>query len=169
MIALDIALTFDAGTVLFLVIAAVAVVSAILAVEHKSLTYAAVFLGILGLANASLFVLVGFSFIALFFISVYIGAAVTFIVFSVTMFEEAPKVETPVRVVALVSVVLVAILLGVGFTLHYSSGVQVSYVSFRDLSALITQKYGFALIIAALTLITTLIEAITIARREDEK
>ncbi len=171
MIALDLALnlTFDTGTILFLIIAAVAVVSAILTIEHKSLTYSAVFLGILGLANAALFVLLGFDFVALFFISVYIGAAVTFILFSVTMFEEAPKVETPVRVVALVSVVLVAVLLGIGFSLHFSSNAQLSYISYRDLAALLTQKYGFALIIAALTLITTLIEAITIARREEEK
>ena len=110
MIALDIALTLNAGTVLFFVLAAAAVISAILVVEHKSLTYSAVFLALLGMANAALFVLLGFTFIAVFFISVYIGAAVTFILVSVTMFEEAPKVETPIRIVAFVSVILVAAL-----------------------------------------------------------
>ncbi len=169
MIALDIALVINAGTVLFLLLAAVAVISAILVVEHKSLTYSVVFLAILGMANAALFVLLGFTFIALFFVSVYIGAAVTFILFSVTMFEEAPKVETPVRIVALVSVILVAVLLALGFGLHFSSGLQLSYTSFRDLASLLTQKYGFALLIAALALITTLIEAITIARKEEDQ
>lgn len=169
MIALDIALTFDAGIVLFLIFAAVAIISAILVVEHKSLTYSAVFLALLGMANAALFVLLGFIFLALFFISVYVGAAVTFILFSVTMFNEAPKVETSVRIVAIISVVLVAVLLTLGFGLHLSSGNPPSYNSFRDLSSLLTQKYGFALVIAALTLITTLIEAITIARREESK
>jgi NADH-quinone oxidoreductase subunit J len=168
MIALEIALTFDSGTVLFFFLAAVAVASAILVVEHKSLIYSALFLAILGIANAALFVLLGFGFIALFFTSVYIGAAVTFILFSVTMFEEAPKVETPVRIIALISVILVAVLLALGFGLHFTSGVQPSYIGFRDLAALLTEKYGFALVIAALTLITTLIEAITIARREEK-
>jgi NADH-quinone oxidoreductase subunit J len=167
MIALDIALSLDSGTVLFVILAAVAVVSAILVVEHKSLTYSAVFLAILGIANAALFVLLGFGFLSLFFISVYVGAAVTFILFSVTMFDEAPKVETPVRIIALISVVLVAVLLGLGFGLHLTGGVAPSYNSFRDLSSLLTEKYGFALVIAALTLITTLIEGITIARREE--
>ncbi|TFH24961.1 hypothetical protein E4G67_01460, partial [Candidatus Bathyarchaeota archaeon] len=163
MIALDIALTFDAGIVLFLIFAAVAIISALFVVEHKSLTYSAVFLAILGLANAALFVLLGFNFLALFFISVYIGAAVTFILFSVTMFNEAPKVENSVRIVAIISVVLVAVFLTLGFGLHLSSGNPPSYTSFRVLSSLLTEKYGFALVIAALTLITTLIEAITIA------
>lgn len=169
MIALDIALTLNAGTVMFFILAAAAVISAILVVEHKSLTYSAVFLAILGMTNATLFVLLGFTFIALFFISVYIGAAVTFILFSVTMFEEAPKVETPIRIVALISVILVAALLALGFGLNLGGGIPISSPSYMDLASLLTQKYGFALIIASLTLITTLIEAITIARKEETK
>jgi len=169
MIALDIALTLNAGTVLFFILAAAAVISAILVVEHKSLTYSAVFLAILGMANATLFVLLGFTFIAIFFISVYIGAAVTFILFSVTMFEEAPKVETPVRIVALVSVILVAALLAIGFSLNIGSEIPFTSPSYMELANLLTQKYGLALIIASLTLITTLIEAITIARKEETK
>jgi NADH:ubiquinone oxidoreductase subunit 6 (subunit J) len=85
------------------------------------------------------------------------------------MFEEAPKVETPVRIVALISVILVAALLALGFSLHFTSAVQPSYINYTDLATLLTQKYGFALIIAALTLVTTLIEGITIARREEAK
>ncbi len=167
MISLEIAL--NAGTIAFLVLAIIAVISAVLTVENKSLIYSAVFLGILGMANAALFVLLGFSFLALFFISVYIGATVTFILFSITMFEEAPKVERPVRIIALVSVVLTAILLAVVFGLHFTDGIQPSYINYKDLASLLTEKYGFALIVAALTLITTLIEGITIARREEKK
>lgn len=163
---LDVAL--NPGTIVFIVLAAVSIVSAIFVVEHKSLIYSALFLGILGMANAALFVLLGFSFIALFFVSVYIGAAVTFILFSVTMFQEAPKVERPVRIIAFVSVVLTATLLVIVFFFHFTNGVQPTYISYRDLASLLTEKYGFALIIAALTLITTLIEGITIARREEK-
>ena len=167
MTALDIA--FNPGTIVFFVLAALSIVSAILVVEHKSLIYSALFLGTLGMANAALFVMLGFSFIALFFVTVYIGAAVTFILFSVTMFQEAPKVERPIRIIAFVSVVLTGILLVLVFAFCFSDGIQPVYVSYRDLASLLTEKYGFALIIAALTLITTLIEGITIARREEEK
>ena len=166
MVMFDIAL--NSGTLVFLLLAFVAIVSAILVVEHRSLIYSALFLGILGMANAVLFVLLGFSFIALFFVSVYIGAAVTFILFSVTMFEEAPKVERSIRIIAFVSVLLTAVLLVIVFVFRFTDGIQPSYISYRDLAILLTEKYGFALIIAALTLITTLIEGITIARREEK-
>jgi|SRR3990172_503778 len=169
MIPLDFALTLDSGTILFIVLAAVAVISAILVVEHKSLVYSALFLGILGMANAALFTLLGFNFIALFFVSVYIGAAVTFILFSVSMFEEAPAVERPVRIITLISVIVAAVVLAGVFALYFTGGIQPSYISYRVLASLLTEKYGFALIIAALTLVTTLIEAITIARKEEEK
>lgn len=169
MIPLELALTLDAGTIVFVALAAVAVVSAILVVEHKSLVYSALFLGILGMANAALFTMLGFNFIALFFVSVYIGAAVTFIIFSVSMFEEAPAVERPVRVVTLVSVVVAGVVLAGVFALYFTGGIQPSYISYRDLASLLTEKYWFALLIAALTLVTTLIEAITIARTEEAK
>ena len=163
----DFAFPFDFGILLFIGLAVLAVVSAILVVQHKSLVYSALFLGILGMANAALFTLLGFNFLALFFISVYIGAAVTFIIFSVSMFDEAPSVERPVRIVAIISVVVAAVIIGGVFAMSFTGGIQTSYVSYKELASLLTEKYGFALLIAALTLVTTLIEAITIARKEE--
>jgi NADH-quinone oxidoreductase subunit J len=160
-------LPFDYSIILFAALAVVSVVSAILVVEHKSLVYAALFLGILGMANATLFTLLGFNFLALFFVSVYIGAAVTFIIFSVSMFEEAPSVERPVRIVAMLSVGVAAVILVGVFATYFTGGIQTSYISYRELASLLTEKYGFALLIAALTLVTTLIEAITVARKEE--
>ena len=119
------------------------------------------------MANAALFTLLGFSFLALFFVSVYVGAAVTFIIFSVSMFEEAPSVERPVRIVALLSAGVAAVILAGVFAMYLTGGIQASYISYKDLASLLTEKYGFALLIAALTLVTTLIEAITIARKEE--
>jgi len=168
-LALVLELALDPGLILFIALAALAVVSAILVVEHKSLVYSALFLGILGMANAALFTLLGFSFLALFFVSVYIGASVTFILFSVSMFDEAPKVERPVRIITLLSVIIAAVVLAAVFGFYFAGGAQPSPISYRDLASLLAEKYGFALIIAALALITTLIEAITIARTEEAK
>jgi NADH-quinone oxidoreductase subunit J len=163
----DFAFPFDFGILLFIALAALSVVSAILVVQHKSLVYSALFLGILGMANAALFTLLGFNFLALFFVSVYIGAAVTFIIFSVSMFDEAPSVERLVRIVAIISVVIAAVLIGGVFAMYFTGGIQSSYISYRELTSLLTEKYFFALLIAALTLVTTLIEAITVARKEE--
>lgn len=166
---LNIGFTFDSGTLTFLVLAAVSVIAAFFVVEHKSIVYSAFFLGILGMANAALFTLIGYNFIALFFVSVYLGAAVSFIVFSASMFEEAPPVERSVRIITIISVIVAAVILTWIFSQYFTGGIQPSYVSYRDLAILLTDKYGFALIIATLTLITTLIEAITIARNEETK
>jgi NADH-quinone oxidoreductase subunit J len=158
----------DPSILAFLALAVTAILSSLLVVSHKSLVYSAFFLGVLGMANAALFALLGFTFIALFHVAVYIGAAVTFVLFSVTMFEEAPSVERPIRIVAAFTVLAVFLLLATIFGLYLGKSFQPAYVNYRDLAALLTQKYWFALIVAALTLVTTLIEAITLARRETE-
>jgi len=164
MSAFDIAI--DPSIVAFVAIAVLAILSSLLVVEHKSLVYSAFFLGVLGMANAALFALLGFTFIALFHVAVYIGAAVTFILFSITMFEEAPPLERSVRVVVAFSVLLTFLLLTLIFGLYLGKPLQPTYISYRELANLLTEKYWFALIVAALTLVTTLIEAITLARRE---
>lgn len=158
----------DPSILAFLALAITAILSSLLVVLHKSLVYSAFFLGVLGMVNAALFALLGFTFIALFHVAVYIGAAVTFILFSVTMFEEAPSVERPIRIVAAFTVLAVFLLLATIFGLYLGKSFQPAYVSYRDLAESLTQKYWFALIVAALTLVTTLIEAITLARRETE-
>lgn len=164
---LSIGFTFDSGTLIFMLLASIAVIAAFFVVEHKSIVYSAFFLGILGMANAALFTLIGYNFIALFFVSVYLGAAVSFIVFSASMFEEAPPVERPIRLITIISVIITAVILIGVFSQFFTGGIQPSYINYRDLAVLLTDKYGFALIIATLTLVTTLIEAITIARTEE--
>jgi NADH-quinone oxidoreductase subunit J len=158
----------DPTVITFFSLAVVTIVSSILVIAHKSLVYSAFFLGVLGMANAALFALLGFTFIALFHVAVYIGAAVTFILFSITMFEEVPSVERPIRFVAAFSAVLTFVLLVGAFALYFGKAFQPMYVDYRVLAGLLVEKYWFALIVAALTLVTTLIEAITLARLEDK-
>lgn len=164
MSALEIALT--PSFIVFVVLAAVAVASAFLVVEHKSLVYSAFFLGVLGMANAVIFSLLGFTFIALFHLAVYIGAAVTFILFAITMFEEVPPVERRVRFIAIFAALLAFVLIVGVFGTYFAGTVQPSYVDYKTLAGFLTEKYWFALLVAGLTLVTTLIEAITLARIE---
>ena len=161
-------LPIDLGVMVFIALAAVAVLSSLLVVEHKSLVYSAFFLGVLGMANAALFAMLGFTFIALFHVVVYIGAAVIFILFSITMFEETPSVGRPTKIIAAVLALLTFLLLAFIFVQFFGGPLQPVYLDFRELASLLVQKYWFALIVAALTLVTTLIEAITLARREDK-
>jgi NADH-quinone oxidoreductase subunit J len=159
-------LVLDPGFLALVMVSAVAVISSLLIVVHKSLVYSAFFLGVLGISNAVLFALLGFTFIALFQVAVYIGAAVTFFLFSVTLFEKVPVVERRIRIVIIAAVLSTIVLLAGIFGTYFGGTTQATEVNFRELTSLLAGKYWFALIIAALTLITTLIEAITLARIE---
>lgn len=154
----------DPLTVVFILSSLMSIIAAALIVQHKSLIYSAFFLSVLGIGNAVLFVLLGFPIIALFHLSVYVGAAVTFILFSVVMLKEAPVVEPPTKALAVIAAGLLAL---VAIRLFSIFSAEPSFLlNYRDLTALLVTKYWFALIVAALALVTTLIEAITLARRE---
>ena len=154
----------DPLAVVFILSSLMSVVAAALVVWHKSIVYSAFFLSILGVGNAILFVMLGFPIIALFHLAVYVGAAVTFILFSVVMLKEAPVVELPTKTLAVIAAVVLALLLIKVFSVFTAE--PSFFLNYRDLTTLLVTKYWFALIIAAIALVTTLIEAITLARRE---
>ena len=151
--------------IIFLLSSLLTVAAAALVVWHRSIVYSAFFLSMVGVGNSILFTLLGFPVIALFHLAVYVGAAVTFILFSVIMFKEAPVVEPPFRALSLVAALSIALIL-----INIFSVVRAEpsfFLKLRDLTSLLVGKYWFALIVAAITLVTTLIEAITLARREE--
>lgn len=149
---------------LFGISASLAVLSSVLVVLHRSIVYSAFFLSILGTANALLFSLLGFPIIALFHLIVYVGAAVTFILFSLVMMREVPTVEPGLRVAAFASLILAVLVLSRVFL---SINAQPSfYLEYGELTSALVERYWFALVVASFALVTTLIEAITIARRE---
>ncbi len=154
----------DPLAVVFTLSSLMSVVAAALVVWHRSLVYSAFFLSILGVGNAILFAMLGFPIIALFHLAVYVGAAVTFILFSVVMLKEAPVVELPTKTLAVIAAVVLALLLVKVFSVFTAE--SSFFLNYRDLTTLLVTKYWFALIIAAIALVTTLIEAITLARRE---
>lgn len=157
-------LPMDLNPLIFLISAMLALISSLLVVFHRSIVYSAFFLSMVGIANALLFSLLGFPIIALFHLIVYVGAAVTFILFSLVMMREVPTVEPGLKVAALSSLVLAALVLS---RIFLSVSAQPSfYLEYRELTSILVERYWFALIVASFALVTTLIEAITLARRE---
>lgn len=159
-------LLIDLTTLTFLLSAALALISAALVVGHRSLVYAAFFLDILGTANAILFALLGFPLVAVFQLTVYVGSAVTFILFSVVMLKEIPGLIVPIQEFAIVTIVLAVLALAGIF--YSATAIQpvVETVELSELTSLVVHKYWFALLLSILSMATTLIEAITLARRE---
>ena len=155
--------------IVFALLSISAIVFSFLVVEHKSLVYAAVCLGFLGITNAALFSMLGFTFIALFHLAVYVGAAVIFILFSVTMFKEAPTIERRIKVMALTVIPLIALSMVIVYLPYLHKPLSLHEASYRIFSELFIEKYWMPVIVTAIALVTTLIEAITLARRELEK
>lgn len=152
--------------IVFAILGTLAIAFSLLVVEHRSLVYGAISLGFLGIVNAALFALIGFTFIALFHLAVYVGAGVIFILFSVTMFRRAPTVEIRVKRIALVIVTLIAISLAAIFWSYSNISVVAQSISYRELSKVFTRDYWFPFLVTAIALVTTLIEGITLARKE---
>ncbi len=153
--------------VIFLFSAALLLISAVLVIELRSHVYAAFFLEMVGLTNAILFALQGLALIAIFQLLVYVGATVTFILFSVLMFREARPVKPRLKLLDLLIGAGIAGLLAAGaFSIHKVSPAAGEPSLDAVLPEVIVSEYGLALFLVFFTLLTTLIEALVLARRE---
>ncbi|KXA88652.1 hypothetical protein AKJ57_06535 [candidate division MSBL1 archaeon SCGC-AAA259A05] len=150
----------------FSVLSITTIVFSLLVVLQPTLIYSAISLGFLGMANAALFMLLGFPFVGLFHLTVYIGAAVVFILLAATMFKRAPPVEFKVRSLAIIIAFLLAFSLAVVFWSYSEVPLSPGSFSLKNLSNLFVEDYWFPLLVTALALVTTLVEGITLARRE---
>jgi NADH-quinone oxidoreductase subunit J len=152
--------------IIFSLLGTIAIALSVLVVEHRSLVYGIISLGFLGIVNAALFALLGYTFIALFHIAVYVGAGVIFILFSVTMFRKAAVVEPGARKVTMVVIPLIVVALAAIFWSYSEVPVTALSISYREFSEVFTENYWFPFLVLALALVTTLIEGITLARKE---
>ncbi len=146
---------------------AAAVAFSWLTVTHRSLIYSALFLSLLGLANAAIFFILGFILVAFMQIIIYVGAAVLFIIMSVSMMKEPPKMYIGVKYAALGAAAALAIAL---FLMLFAG----SRLSLAPISVSITSmvnylvSYGYAgLIVLFIMLSIALLASIAIVRRDD--
>lgn len=150
----------------FAALAISSVIFAAFVVWQKSLVYSALSLGFFGMINAGLFAFLGYTIIAVFHLSVYVGAAVIFILFSVTMFRDIPDIEVPVKIIAALTIALTFLILAYIFLPYFHETFSSQYFSYQEISSLFVVRYWFPLLVTGLALVTTLIEGITLARME---
>lgn len=142
------------------------ILSAYFTVRLNDLVYSSVSLAMLGLFNAALVALLGYTLVAVFLVIVYVGAAVMFIIMSVSMLggggEEKRDEAAGLFAGAAVGSALLLLLAGTGIYKAFTraSGVTVSHVS-----EILASDYGVVLAIIFVALAATLVEAISIARR----
>lgn len=147
-------------TVVFMILAGYLVVRA------RDLVYSSASLAILGLLNAALLAIMGYTIIAAFLVIVYVGAAVMFIIIVVSMLGggggEARDEEK--GLFAATALATVAILIATTGRI-YGSFTRPEGVSMASVSELLLSDYGVVLSIIFVALAATLVEAISIARR----
>jgi len=159
----------------FLAFAFVTVIAAILAIEARDLVYGAVALGVSFLGVAGLFILLDASYVAAFQISVYIGAVVVLILFTVMLVGPA-KGDGPMefKKASLFGAVLISLMLGMAGTLATTTafpGREVcgSGCDLQLLSTTLLIDYGIQLELLALVLAAAVIGALTLAKAEKKE
>ncbi len=138
----------------------------LLVVKGKDLVYASSSLAILGILNAIMIAFLGYYLIAAFLVIVYVGAAVMFIIITVSMMggkakepvEESKGYFTAGAVGASLFLLVVAMSAYLGFT-------KPETIKVTDVAASILGDHTFVVGVILLALAATLIEAIAIVRK----
>ncbi|MEM1545636.1 MAG: NADH-quinone oxidoreductase subunit J [Candidatus Methanomethylicia archaeon] len=154
----------------FIFTSILAILSAIMIVKTKSLIYSALFLGMLGISMAIFFALMGYQLVSLFQIIVYVGATVTFIIFSIVMLRETYVMELSSKIlsISIATLILLIFTAIVSYTVGMYPTTPID-VPYDKVAELLMKNYTLPLIIVIFALITTLIEGIIIAKKEVEK
>jgi len=158
--------------VLFLLFSAFSISSALIIVNTKSLLYAAFSLVFLGMSTAAAIALLdpeAFAFYSVFHVLLYVGATVTFLVISLVIFKnleltgEGSRWAIPLT--AIFGSLAVIAVLYVGLT-DYRGTFEPVQLSLGQVSYILVQQYWFPSLILVVALAATLIEAVTLARRD---
>jgi NADH-quinone oxidoreductase subunit J len=157
----------------FIVIAVVTIISAIFALESKEIVYGAVSLAISFVGMAAFFLLLDAAFLAMFQITVYIGAVIVLILFTV-MLVRREKWMTEVKsnrlkIMGIIAGIVIVSLFGIIFynvseffpILIENSGFTIADVGLKTIN-----DYWFVAEVLALLLTISLIGALTLAKIE---
>jgi NADH:ubiquinone oxidoreductase subunit 6 (subunit J) len=162
----------DATDAAFVALTVVSVGGAVAALEAREIIYGAVGLAASFFGVASLFFLLDSPFVAVFQITVYVGAVAVLVLFTVMLVREgrwfgdsmgpAARVAAVVTVVALV-VSLVSSFFAAGLS---TSSEQAAAPSFVDIGSLLTGQYAPVLEVLALVLAASVLGALALAKVE---
>lgn len=157
--------------VVFVILAVITIVSAILALEAKEVVYGAVALTLTFVGMAGFFALLDAVFLTMFQLIVYVGAIAVLILFTVMLVrrEEWLKRKEGVHRAAGV-LVAVAVALALGYLVYVSAIANVTttveQAPFTLIGALILSEYWLVLVVLSLVLASAVIGAVVLAKLE---
>jgi NADH:ubiquinone oxidoreductase subunit 6 (subunit J) len=162
----------------FLALSGLVIVSAIFALEARELIYGAVGLAFSLIGVAGLFILLGAEYLAMFQVSVYVGAVVVLILFTIMLVRrESGRIleeEEPGRLgragILVAGLVALAVAGGVLVLVPASLEAPEFYqVPLRELGRLLASSYAVALVILGLLVGATIVGGLTLVRVEREE
>ena len=160
----------------FIAIAVMTIGSAIVALESRELVYGAIALAISMLGIAGFFLILDSPFVAMFQITVYVGAIAVLVIFTVMLVRtQALFSITEDKNRKLAGIIFMLIIIGGIGSLFIFSGINDSTfgtfqsppIDFTAIGEEMVTYYAPALIVLALTLAGSVIGALALARRED--
>jgi len=160
----------------FITVSVITVAAAIIALEFKELIYGAIALAVMLLGVAMLFILLEATFIAMFQITVYVGAVVVLIIFTIMLvrreawlrLSEGGKRRVMGAVIALTTITLLTALLTSSNLIRLQS-TNPSTISIVEVSEQLLTYYSPVLIVLALTIASSVIGALVLAKVERGK
>lgn len=161
---------------LFIGIAIMTVGSAIVALESRELVYGAIALAISMLGIAGFFLLLDSPFVAMFQITVYVGAVAVLVIFTVMLVRTQALFsikEDRKRKVAGIILLLVfmggigAVLLSSGLSNPGFTKFNYPAIEVASIGKEMVTYYGPVLVLLGLTLAASVVGALALARRED--
>jgi NADH:ubiquinone oxidoreductase subunit 6 (subunit J) len=159
----------------FLALSGLVIVSAILALEARELIYGAVGLAFSLIGVAGLFILLGAEYVAMFQVSVYVGAVVVLILFTIMLVRrESGRIveeEEPGRLgragVLVAGLVALVVAGAVILLVPISPGAPEFHpVPLQELGRYLASSYAIALVILGLLIGATVVGALTLVRVE---
>lgn len=157
--------------VAFVVLAAITVISAILALEAKEVVYGAIALSLCFVGVAGFFALLDAVFLAMFQLIVYVGAIAVLILFTVMLVRREQWLMAKENVHKVLGVlVAIVVALGLGYIVYASTITHVTPIveqaPFTLIGVQILTEYWFALITLGLLLASAVIGAVVLAKLE---
>jgi len=155
----------------FVVLAAITVVSAIVALEAKEVVYGALALALCFVGIAGFFALLDAVFLAMFQLTVYVGAIAVLILFTVMLVRREQWLKAKEGVFRLAGIlVAIAVALGLGYLVYASTITHVTpsaeQAPFTLIGVQILSEYWLAFIALALVLASAVIGAVVLAKLE---